>query len=302
MTTPSVLTKDFAGLYPFTSHFHSIDSSLKLHYVDEGEGEPLVMVHGNPTWSFYFRHLINAFKEDYRVLVPDHIGCGLSDKPQDYSYCLKNHIENLDSLLTAKGLDQITLVLHDWGGCIGMGYALKHPEKIRRLVFLNTAAFLIPDIRKFPKLIRVNRIPFFGAFSIRGLNLFVKIALKLASSKPERMTSEVCAGYKAPYNSYANRIAIHRFVQDIPLHKSHPTYPVVEEIEKGLDLFKATPKLICWGRRDFCFNDSFLNAWKEKCPEAEYALYEDANHYVLEDAHERVIERLHTFFKQHPLS
>ena len=140
---------DISGLrhlYPFTSHYIGV-SGLKYHYIDEGQGEPIVMVHGNPTWSFYYRELIKALSGSYRCIASDHIGCGLSDKPDvtDYDYRLRSRVDDLDKLSnTVTAGEKITLVLHDWGGMIGMAYALRHPEKIARLVVMNTAAFLPP--------------------------------------------------------------------------------------------------------------------------------------------------------------
>jgi len=130
-------------LYPFTSRFIE-RGGLKYHYLDEGCGEPVLMVHGNPTWSFYFRTLIKALSNTYRVIAPDHIGCGLSDKPNldRYDYRLKSRIDDLTDLIARLDLkEKVTLVLHDWGGAIGLAAALRRPEQIGRLVIFNTAAF-----------------------------------------------------------------------------------------------------------------------------------------------------------------
>ncbi len=124
--------------------FYQLPSGLRYHYIDEGQGPPVVMVHGNPSWSIYYRNLVEALRSTHRCIVPDHIGCGFSDKPDDsnYAYTLSQRIEDLESLLESLNLTEpITLVVHDWGGAIGMGYATRHPEKIARLVILNTAAF-----------------------------------------------------------------------------------------------------------------------------------------------------------------
>jgi haloalkane dehalogenase len=117
--------------YPFSSHFSSMKNH-KLHYIDEGSGDAILMVHGNPTWSFFYRNLAKHFSKNFRVVVPDHLGCGLSDKPQDYEYTLKNHIDNLEKLVLELGLTNITLVLHDWGGAIGMGLATRNPQLIKK--------------------------------------------------------------------------------------------------------------------------------------------------------------------------
>ena len=134
------------ALYPFQSRFFE-HLGLRLHYLDEGAGDPVVMLHGNPTWSFYYRRLVEALRTSHRVIAPDHIGCGLSDKPDDghYDYTLARRVEDLDALLEWLGVEKnVTLVLHDWGGMIGMTWACRHPERIARIVVLNTAAFPMP--------------------------------------------------------------------------------------------------------------------------------------------------------------
>lgn len=203
----------FKELYPFESRFLKVDKNLDMHYVDEGSGEAVAMLHGNPTWSFYYRNMISALRGGYRAVAFDHVGCGMSDKPQDYDYTLARHVENFETLVEKLGLRDITLVMHDWGGAIAMGYATRHPQNVKRLVVLNTAAFRMDFI---PFRINICRIPVFGDIAIRGFNAFAGAAVYMAVEKPERMTPEVKKGYLAPYDSYENRVATLRFVQDIP--------------------------------------------------------------------------------------
>ena len=285
-------------LYPFTSHTLQLEK-LHYHYLDEGAGnEPLLMLHGNPSWSFYYRNLILGLKDSYRCVVPDHMGMGKSDKPQNYPYTLSQHIDNLEKLVDHLKLDNITLVVHDWGGAIGMGFAVRHPERIKRLVIFNTAAFLS---RKIPLSLRLCRLPGFGAVAIRGFNAFARGAIQWACKKQERMTEEVRAGYLEPYDNFANRVATLRFVQDIPMSPDSPSYPVVQHIEENLKLFRDHPVKIIWGAHDFVFNDHFLNRWKKIFPQAEAHRIEDAGHYVVEDAHEVILPMLKEFFKNNPI-
>ncbi|MBT5029469.1 MAG: alpha/beta fold hydrolase [Nitrospinaceae bacterium] len=256
------------------------------------------MVHGNPTWSFYYRNLILGFKNTHRCVVPDHMGMGKSDKPQNYPYTLSQHIDNLEKLADHLKLDDITLVVHDWGGAIGMGFAIRHPERIRRLVIFNTAAFLSQEI---PLSLRLCRLPGFGAIAIRGFNAFARCAVRWACVKQERMTDAVQAGYLAPYDNFSNRVANLRFVQDIPMNPDSPSYPVVKEIEEKLQLFREHPVQIIWGAQDFVFNDHFLKRWQEIYPQAEVHRMADAGHYVLEDAHEKIIPMMQNFFEHNPL-
>ena len=285
-------------LYPFSSHILQLEK-LSYHYLDEGLGnEPLLMLHGNPTWSFYFRDLILGLKNSYRCVVPDHIGMGKSEKPQHYPYTLSQHIDNLDKLVDHLKLNNITLVVHDWGGAIGMGFAVRYPELIKRLVIFNTAAFLS---RKIPLSLRLCRLPGFGSFAIRGFNAFARCAIQWACKKQERMTEEVRAGYLEPYDNFANRVATLRFVQDIPMSPDSPSYSVVQYIEENLKLFQNHPVKIIWGAHDFVFNDHFLNRWKEVFPQSEVHRIEDAGHYVVEDAHEIILPMLKEFFKKNPI-
>ena len=283
--------------YPFKSNYIDLDG-LKYHYLDEGQGDPVVMLHGNPTWSFYYRHLVSDLKKQNRVIVPDHIGCGLSDKPQKYNYRLHQHIENLNALLEKLNLKDITFVLHDWGGAIGMGWAVNHPERVKRFVVFNTAAFLLPRI---PFRIKICRIPVFGDVAVRVFNAFAGQAIKMATEQKERMTPEVKAGYLAPYNSFANRIAILRFVQDIPMVPEDKSYSLMKTIESRISQFRNHPMLIIWGEKDFCFNNYFLDRWKAYFPDAEVKKVSDAGHYVVEDAREKIVPWVKDFFERNPL-
>ena len=285
---------DLRSLYPFESRFLDL-GGIRYHYLDEGRGKPLVMVHGNPTWSFYYRHLIAEMRERYRVVAPDHIGCGLSDKPQRYDYRLERHVSNLEALVEHLGLENITLVMHDWGGPVAMGYAVRHPGNVKRFVVFNTAAFWLPRI---PWFLRLSRLPGFGAAAVRALNLFAAVATVVGCRHRERMTKEVRAGYLYPYDSYANRIAILRFVEDIPVDERHPSFALLRSIEAGLTRFRRHPMIIIWGRRDPVFTDLFLASWQERFPQAVVKRLDDAGHYVVEDAHERIIPWLNEFLER----
>ena len=278
-------------LYPFASHFLPLDG-VRYHYLDEGRGAPLLLVHGNPTWSFHWRNLIAELRGEYRVVAPDHVGCGLSDKPGDYSYRLEQHIENLARLVTALDLRDVTLVAQDWGGAIGLGAVLRMPERFSGLVLSNTAAF---RSRRMPWRIRVCRTPGLGPLLVRGLNGFSRAALRMAVARPERLTAAVRAGYLAPYDSWANRIAIERFVADIPLRSTHPSYAALLAIEEGLPSLAKLPTLLIWGMRDWCFTPHFLARIQGFFPAAETHELSDAGHWVLEDAPERFIPLVRQF-------
>lgn len=286
-------------IYPFVGRYFD-RGGIKLHYLDEGAGEPVVMVHGNPTWSFFFRKLVTRLKPGNRVIVPDHIGCGFSDKPTDerYAYTLKSRVDDLEQLLDGLGLKQgLTLLVHDWGGAIGMAYAARWPERIKRLVILNTAAFHPPADKTVPWPIRLARTFPWGPLLVRGLNAFSLGAAYTAAIKP--LPRNVRQAYIAPYNNWANRIAVLRFVEDIPLNAAEPAYDVITQAEKGLERFNGVPALICWGGKDFVFDEWYLQEWMRRLPQAEVRRFPKAGHYILEDEAEGVAEAVLGFLKRH---
>jgi pimeloyl-ACP methyl ester carboxylesterase len=279
--------------YSFPSNYLELDGG-RLHYIDEGAGPVIVMVHGNPTWSYYFRHLISLLRENYRIIAVDHMGCGLSDKPQDYSYCLAQHIDNLECLLTHLQIDRFSLVVHDWGGAIGIGCAVNHISKIDKIVVMNTAAFRSTRI---PLRIQLCRLPVVGEILVRMFNGFAWPAKFMAVKK--KMVPAVANAFLAPYNSWKNRVAVYSFVRDIPLEPTHRSYTTLVDIEKKLPLLRdsAIPLLIIWGGADFCFNDVFFEEWTNRFPDAEKHYFPDGGHYILEDKLPEIILILKSFFR-----
>ena len=288
---------NWRDLYPYESHFIERPDG-RLHYLDEGAGETLLMVHGNPTWSFYWRNLIDAFCSSNRVVVPDHLGCGLSDKPQEPSYELSRHIDNLTALIEELDLRDITLLVHDWGGAIGMGTALKVPDRFSRFILFNTGVFPPPFI---PFRIRACRTPILGRWAMRSLNLFARAAISMATEQPKGMAGQVRDGLLAPYDNWNNRVGIANFVRDIPLTRRHPTWETLEKIERELPTLNDRPSQLIWGMRDWCFTPACLDRIAELLPSAEIHRLEDAGHYVVEDAHEWIVPIIHHFLENNPL-
>ncbi len=275
--------------YPFAVQRFSIGTHA-LSYVDEGSGPAVVMVHGNPSWSYLYRNLITGLKSNYRVIAPDHMGCGLSDKPEPYPYRLERHIENLGLLLDHLQIESCVLVVHDWGGAIGMGWAGMHPDRIAGLVVLNSAAFPSPHI---PLRINVCRQPLIGPLLVRGLNGFARAATFMAVEK--RMDPRVKEGFLAPYDSWRNRVAIYRFIRDIPMHQRHPSWETLQAVAASLGGLRKKPMLIIWGGRDFCFNRPFYEEWRRRFPGAEGYYFEQAGHYVLEDVLPETLKQVAPF-------
>jgi pimeloyl-ACP methyl ester carboxylesterase len=276
---------------------------LRLHFIDEGSGEPVVMLHGNPTWSFSYRHLIEALRDSHRTIVPDLIGCGLSDKPDDsrYAYTLASRVDDLEFLLDSLGLDrELTLVMHDWGGIIGMTYAARHPERIARLVVCNTAAFHKPAAKSFPWALWIFRDTPLGSWLVCGLNAFSRGTAWIGCKK-RRLPRAVRDAYTAPYDSWAHRIAIHRFVQDIPLRPVDRSYELISWVQDRLHLLDSVPMLIAWGMKDFVFDSTILDEWERRFPGAEVHRFPWAGHLVLEDERDAIAELVHDFLTAHPL-
>jgi len=290
------------ALYPFSPHYFDRGEGLRMHFLDEGNGPPVLMLHGNPSWSFYYRNLVLALRGTHRCIVPDHIGMGLSDKPGDgsYEYLLAQRITDLEALVASLDLHEpLTLVVHDWGGMIGMGWAIRHPEQVDRLVILNTAAFPLPAGKRLPRLLKLARTPL-GALLVRGFNAFACGAARIGCAR-HGMSAQISAAYRAPYDSWANRIATLRFVQDIPLHLADRSYALVHHVAENIGIFNATPAFIVWGGKDFVFDHEFLAQWRERLPSAKLRYLADAGHYVLEDAADEVIPLIAEFVRSsHP--
>lgn len=285
-------------LYPFSSHFETIGNH-KYHYIEEGEGEPVIMLHGNPTWSFYYRELMRKLSSHFHCIAPDHIGCGYSDKPGDatYHYTLEQRVNDLEAFLEKKNITQnIHLVLHDWGGIIGMSYAHRHPASIKKMVLLNTAAFHIPKEKKLPVALWFFRT-WLGGFVVRAFNAFSGLAT-IEGVEHTRLSKDVRKGLTAPYNSWKNRIATLRFIQDIPLKPGDAAYDIVTEVQNHLQQFRNTPTLIAWGMKDKVFDKHFLNTWIEYLPESRVYRFEDSGHYILEDQQEAIGKLVLDFFKE----
>jgi cis-3-alkyl-4-acyloxetan-2-one decarboxylase len=291
--------------YPFNSHYIDIQGH-KLHYLDEGprEAEPIVMLHGNPSWSYYYRRLVLALRDNYRCIVPDHIGMGFSEKPRQdqYPFTLNRRVEDLDTLLDTLNISQnITLVLHDWGGMIGMAWASHHPERIKRLVILNTAAFPLPVEKHLPLSLILSRVPVLNAVLNQGMNAFCRGAVKFGVTR-RPMLPDVAAAYLAPYDNWDNRLGVRKFVEDIPLKPGDKGYDTVSAVADGLTQYRSLPMLICWGMRDFVFDEHFLNGWTTRFPAAELHRYADAGHYILEDAAEEIVPIIKSFLTRNPLA
>lgn len=296
--------------YPFTPQRFDVRPGVAMSYLDEGprDGEVVVMLHGNPSWSFYWRKLVLGLRDPasgkgYRCIVPDHVGMGLSSRPDDarYEYTLQSRVDDLDALLRHLGIEgPLTLAVHDWGGMIGFGWALDHMPQVRRLVVLNTAAFPLPAAKPMPWQIAMGRHSRVGGWLIRGFNLFARGAAWFGTER--RMTPAERRAYVAPYNGWRNAIATLRFMQDIPLQAGDRAWPLVEASGDRLPAYADRPAFIGWGLRDFVFDHHFLKGFADALPNAQVHAFEDAGHYVLEDKAEVLVPAIRAFLDHHPMA
>lgn len=303
MTPPSV----DPALYPFSSHHHRLASGHQLHYLDEGPSQekdnntasapPLVMVHGNPSWSFYYRDLIQHFRTSRRCLAPDHIGMGWSDRPseQGYNYTLSQRMADFAEWLDAVAPDQvIDLMVHDWGGAIAISWAARNPERVRRLIITNTWAFPLPPGRGLPFGLKFARSRL-GRFLIHRANAFSGLAATRLGTQ-HKLPKSVADGLTAPYRGHpSRRLATLKFVEDIPLGPDDPAYAVLQETEQRLPALKDHPILLAWGTHDWVFTPEVLALWQGHFPDAQVTCYDEAGHYLNEDAGQALIDRVAAF-------
>lgn len=300
--------------YPFQPARFEVRPGICMSYLDEGprDGEVVVMLHGNPSWSFYWRHLVNGLKDpasgrQYRCIVPDHVGMGLSDKPDDapgavprYDYTLQSRIDDLDALLAHLGVTgPVTLAVHDWGGMVGFGWALKDPSRVKRLVITNTASFPLPAAKPMPWRIAAGRHSKIGGWLIRRFNLFARGAAGFGTKR--RLSPEVKQAYSGVYDGWANAISTLRFMQDIPLDANDRAWPLLQAAERQLPAYADRPVFIGWGLKDFVFDRHFLAGFTRALPQAELHVFDDAGHYVMEDRHEALVPAIRAFLDAHPL-
>jgi cis-3-alkyl-4-acyloxetan-2-one decarboxylase len=272
-------------------------TSKRVPSLETSKPAPVILcVHGNPTWSFYWRRVIERFGSTYRVIAVDHIGCGLSDKPArgDFAYTLAAHRDNLLQLIDQLDLRQVILLAHDWGGAIGLSAAVQRVERMAGVLLLNTAAFPPPYV---PWRIAVCRTPFLGGLAMRGGNVFARAAVTMAMSK-QRLSPAVAQGLLYPYNNWNNRVAIDSFVKDIPLSRRHETYQVLKQLEADLGKLSHLPKLLVWGMKDWCFRPECLERFLKHWPDATAVRIADAGHYVIEDDPDTTLDAIATFLQR----
>lgn len=292
----------FNGTWPYEPRwFKSKDGWM--HYIDEGpqDAPVVVLVHGNPTWGYLYRNFIPPLLEaGYRVVVPDHLGFGRSDKPTTPElYRIPNHAQRFEALLESLDLHEVTLVPQDWGGPIGLAWAGRHPERIAGLFILNTFAHKIVGIYHPPLPLKLFRTPIIGEILVQGLHTFVrKLLFGGGVLHQERLTTTVRQAYLAPHPTWTSRTGVLVFPREIPATADAPLNPFLERVEANLQNLQEMPVFLGWAMQDPVFRPEFIETyWKRSFPDAEVLRLPDASHYLQEDAHEHLVPALLNFMK-----
>ena len=278
MTRPTWLDE---RLYPFEDRFLDVDGA-RVHYVDEGEGRPLLLLHGNPTWSFLYREIITGLRNRFRCLAPDYPGFGLSSAPSGYGFTPAEHARLLERFVLELDLSDLTMMTQDWGGPIGFAVAGRHPERF--------AAFVIGNTWAWP--MTYNRgARFFSAFMggavggvlITRFNFFVERIIP-SGVRRRKLPPEVMDAYRGPFPTPESRRPVHVFPREIIR-----STPFLSEVEAGLDRLRDSPALIVWPDRDVAFRETERRRWEELFPQHRTVALRGAGHYIQEDAPEEIV-------------
>jgi len=280
--------------YPFESHYLTLDAG-QMHYVDEGQGEPVVMVHGTPTWSFLYRRQIKAISTQHRVVAPDHIGFGLSAKPAGWSYLPKDHAQNLTALIEYLNLKDITLVVHDFGGPIGLSYAVENPHNVKRIVILNTFMWSLKGDPGFERPVKLFD-NFLGCFLYKYMNFSAKVMIPSAWGKKKKLTKHIHRHYIRALPTPAARQGTWVFLQQ--LVGSSDWFQSLWDRRSAI---ADKPALIIWGMRDMAFKHKELDRWKTLFPHARVVCLEKTGHFLPDEDSGRVAGLICSFLAGQPL-
>ncbi|ODQ95131.1 alpha/beta fold hydrolase [Mycolicibacterium holsaticum] len=292
----------FDGLWPYPPRWFDTPEG-RVHYIDEGprDGRPVLLVHGNPTWGFLYRNFVGPLvKHGYRVIVPDFLGFGRSDKPAEAArYGIADHTRRLDSLLASLDLHEVTVVPQDWGG-LALVWAADHPDRVAGLFILNTSAHGLRGPWRFPLPLKLFRAPIVGELMVKGLNLFHRAFLfRVGVVHRDRLTPEIKRAYLAPHPSWSSRTGVLAFPRQIPAHPDEPLSVYLGGVEQRLtEHFRNRPVKIVWAMNDVAFSPDMLDdLWAPMFPHATIVRLDDAGHYLQEDAHERIVPELLEFLQ-----
>jgi haloalkane dehalogenase len=267
------------SLYPFEGRYAEIDGA-RVHYLDEGSGAPLLLLHGNPTWSFLYRDVVTGLRDRCRCIAPDYPGFGLSRAAPGYGFTPAEHARVIEQLVLRLELEGVTMMVQDWGGPIGFAAATRHPERFARFVVGNTWAWPKSDLgtQVFSRFLGGP----IGRFLILRRNLFVERLLP-GGVRRKKLPEEVMDAYRGPFPTPESRVPLHVFPREILRSR-----PFLAEVEKGLPALRDRPALIVWPTKDVAFRDPERRRWEEVFPDHRTVTLDGAGHYIQEDAAEEI--------------
>ena len=296
----------FNGSWNYEPKFCT-ESGFRQHYVDEGEGEVVVCLHGEPTWGYLYRNMIDPLAEEFRVVVPDHMGFGKSETPQDRDYTLKSHTENLSRLIESLGLDNITFVMQDWGGPIGTAYTVRNPERVSRLVYMNTLAGYgrVPD--NIQKIQDSRWFKWIGEglengrteAVLRNAGSTVVSIMKLLGVSSNVIDQTWIEAYSSPFPDYQSSIGAYEFPIDAYLGRIGEY--VLEGLQ-GVEDLTSKPAILLEGLEDYAIPPEFAIAdFMSLWPSSPVIKLPGVGHFCQEDAPEILIASILQFLKSNPI-
>jgi haloalkane dehalogenase len=270
-------------LYPFESHYADAGGA-SVHYIDEGAGPPLLLLHGNPTWSFLYRDLIRGLSDRYRCIAPDHPGFGLSRPAPGYRFTPAEHAAVLEQLVRQLELSDVTMMVQNWGGPIGFAVATRHPDQFSAFVIGNTWAWpkSDPGTQVFSRLLGGP----IGGYLIQRRNVFVEKIIP-GNVKSHKLAPEVMNAYRGPFPTPDSRRPMHVFPREILRSR-----PFLAEIERGLVKLRDRPALLVWPTKDIAFREPERKRWEQIFPDHRTVILEGAGHYIQEDAPQEIVNAI----------
>ncbi|HXH20354.1 MAG TPA: alpha/beta fold hydrolase [Chitinophagales bacterium] len=275
--------------YPFRSNFFAVDGS-KMHYVDEGNGQPVVMVHGTPEWSFGYRYLIKGLSGNFRCIAPDLLGMGLSDKPRDADYSCKAHAQRLEGLIAGLGLKHINIIANDFGGSIALSYAINHAHNVHHISLFNTWMWSVKDDKHYAAPAKVMRT-FLGKVLYKQFNFPVNVIMPQAFGDKSKLSGNIHKHYKLALPTAKDRSATYAFARELIDASSW-----WDSLWAQLDKIKTKPFLFFWGMKDKFIPPYELAKWQNALPSARVIKFENAGHFVQEEEPEKMVMELKKFF------
>jgi pimeloyl-ACP methyl ester carboxylesterase len=294
-----IRNETFNGTFPFKPHYKAING-FQMHYVDEGEGDPIVCVHGEPTWGYLYRKFITTLSNNNRVIAPDHMGFGKSEVPQDKPYILSQHIDNFTRLLLELDLQNITLIFQDWGGPISFGFATRHTDRVKHLVIMNTSVGVAKENRRlwYESMVEEGTYDnLMGHMKVFIPNMMFGFFVRKFTPEEKRTMKQA---YTAPFPTPESHKGAKAFPLDIPKGSNHISSKIMQEIRDNLNLLEKIPKILIWGMQDRIFPPKILQLWQEIYPGTPSYEVQNAGHFLQEDAPEEIVAIIKKFQIENP--